>query len=522
MKNSVATLIHFVRELKVPVMPESVEQELTLHPNYLSLFSLSDVLNTWSIPNISYKINKEDLVKVPCPFITVNNKEEFLLVHDMDETQVIVSNEKWQKHTLDIEAFFELYGGIVLVAEPDDESGEENYYKKRRQKLIAGVRNPLVLLGLLITISIAISIHSSYAAIFNWQTALLALFKSVGLITSVFLLMHSIDADNPIVQRLCTGLKSNCNSILSSKAAKITDELSWAEAGFFYFAGTWLVLLFNTNSIVIMQLLAVLNLLTLPYTFYSVYYQSMVVKQWCVFCCTVLALFWLEFSVFLPYLLQPFKIPGGNDWGTLLIGMAFPILLWVFIKPLLLKSKQLDPVIQQLNSLKYNPAVITSIFNSEQEYPLLNEELTIIIGNPDAKNIITIVANPYCSPCALAHKTLDKWIETRDDVKLQLVFYAPTENNYIWRLANHWLALKNQKGNIQLKQAIDDWFAQKQINYYKWVEAYPVNDDDSTQKIIDKQKQWCKTTGIKSTPTLFINGRKLPAVYSVKDIKHFD
>jgi hypothetical protein len=40
---------------------------------------------------------------------------------------------------------------------------------------------------------------------------------------------------------------------------------------------------------------------------------------------------------------------------------------------------------------------------------------------------------------------------------------------------------------------------------------------DNTEAL-EKNKQWCKTTEIKATPTIFINGRKLPKPYQIEDI----
>src|SRR5471030_1680876 len=134
----------------------------------------------------------------------------------------------------------------------------------------------------------------------------------------MLLLMQSIDANNPFIQKLCGEDNKNCNAILSSKAAKINEFLSWSEVGFFYFAGTWLALLFNSAHIAMLQALAVLNIVALPYTFYSIHYQWRVAKQWCVFCCAVQALLWLEFFAFLPYLSQSLYNQDYKEWFCLL------------------------------------------------------------------------------------------------------------------------------------------------------------------------------------------------------------
>ncbi|RZK08814.1 MAG: hypothetical protein EOO43_21335 [Flavobacterium sp.] len=91
------------------------------------------------------------------------------------------------------------------------------------------------------------------------------------------------------------------------------------------------------------------------------------------------------------------------------------------IKPYLLQSKQIKPLKQQLRSFKYNLVLFNKIMVDEKIVPLPNEKDSIIIGNPKATKIITMVSNPYCKPCAKVHKVLEEWLSKRDDIKLQII-----------------------------------------------------------------------------------------------------
>jgi uncharacterized membrane protein len=237
--------------------------------------------------------------------------------------------------------------------------------------MINDMRIPVVIGGGAVLLIGWLLFSSPYLATLNWQIALLTLFKTAGLITSVLLLIQSIDTNNPLIQKLCGGNnKQNCNAILSSKAAKITDELNWSEVGFFYFAGSWLVLLFNSNNPPVIAMLALLNVLSLPYTFYSIYHQWKVAKQWCRLCCAVQALLWLEFFAFLPTVLDGLHLPALGGWANLITGMAIPVLSWVLIKPYLLLSKQMKPLKSQLRQYKYNKEMFNRMLNEEVQYAL--------------------------------------------------------------------------------------------------------------------------------------------------------
>jgi Vitamin K epoxide reductase family len=168
---------------------------------------------------------------------------------------------------------------------------------KLRREFVNNLRNLVFIVGLPAVLLFFLVTHG-YS--YNLPAVLLLVFKTVGLVTTVLLLVQHVDAGNPLIRKLCgNNGKRNCNALLSSMAARLSTWLSWAEVGFFYFAGTLLVLLFNSGENAIMQVLVLLNLLCLPYTFYSVYYQWRA-KQWCLFCCIVQALLWLEFAAFLP------------------------------------------------------------------------------------------------------------------------------------------------------------------------------------------------------------------------------
>ncbi len=120
--------------------------------------------------------------------------------------------------------------------------------------------------------------------------ALLLLIKLAGIAATTLLLIYEIDKSNAFVKSICTaGKQTNCAAVLQSKASKILG-MSWSEAGFFYFASTFLFLLFPGISFMAkICLLSIANCLAAPYILFSVYYQWKVVKQWCPLCLTVQA-----------------------------------------------------------------------------------------------------------------------------------------------------------------------------------------------------------------------------------------
>jgi uncharacterized membrane protein/thiol-disulfide isomerase/thioredoxin len=339
------------------------------------------------------------------------------------------------------------------------------------------------------------------------------------------LLIQSIDENNPLVQRLCQagGKKSDCAAILSSKAAKVTAWLSWSEVGFFYFAGTWLLVLFGGQSPLVWKTLWVLNVISLPYTFYSIYYQARVAKQWCVLCCTIQALLWLEFLPLLSAnLLLSFNLAiDAKSIANVLVCMLSPVLIWAVLKPLLLKVQQLEPLRQQLRKFKYNTELFNKMLQDQPKYVQPEGSWSVVLGNAEAGNCITMVSNPYCPPCAKTHKLLDELLAESDNVQARIVFTANnTDEDIKTPVSRHMMALNELADKAIIKKAMHDWYEEKQKNYEAWAKLYPVELNEANFYKLDKQRDWCDMAEIKGTPTLLLNGHILPDLYRLPDLKY--
>ena len=506
--------------LKIRLDDQKIYDELLSHPDYPSLLSISDVLTFFKVPNAAYRVEENELENVPCPFIahTSTHYGDFVLVHQIEKDMVIVSNEKWNKHRFAIAEFKVLFSGTVISAE----SVTQTSAPIRISDLLMTIKVPLAVTTLVLIFFSAIIFHSNYFTRFNWPLLTLTLYNTAGLITSVLLLIQSVDTNNPLVQKLCQGGgNTNCNAILSSKAAKVFEGLTWSEVGFFYFAGTWFLLLFGGGSTSIWQMLALLNIISLPYTVYSIYYQARVAKQWCILCCTIQALLWLEFISYASSFHLPLASPNIADLSTVFITMLLPATLWVLIKPLLLQIQQLDPLKKQLQKFKYNSELFNKMLTSQPKYAQPDEDCSIVLGNVEAGNVITMVTNPYCPPCANTHKLLHNLLEQNGNLQARIVFTANnTDDDIKTPVSRHLMTLHGLPDKSVVKQALYDWYEQKQKSYESWANAYPAELNEVEYNKINRQKAWCEMAQISATPTILLDGYKLPDGYQLTDLKY--
>ncbi|HVW95423.1 MAG TPA: vitamin K epoxide reductase family protein [Mucilaginibacter sp.] len=520
--NPDAVVIRLLKLSGANVDPEKVIADLEKHPDYPSLLAISDVLDYFKIKNAAYRIDSANLADVPCPFIvhTTVNGGDFLVVEEMKDNSLVVSNESWKRYRMTMEEFKKMFKGVVLTAEHSSDPAAAGAFPA----VAASVKTPLIAAGLLILLAAALSLNGFFTGL-SRSFALLAVIKTTGLATSILLLVQSIDSNNPLVQKLCqSSSKTNCNAILSSKAAKVFEGLTWSEVGFFYFAGTWLLLLFAGRSAAVWEILAILNIVSLPYTIYSIYYQARVARQWCVLCCTIQALLWLEFGT----LLSGRTFNGFSNIGisstmieALLICMAAPVLLWLLLKPLLLDQQQLNPLKRQLRKFKYNTELFNTIVAAQPKYAQPEDEWSIVLGNVEANSIITMVSNPYCQPCAKMHKALHELLQLNGNVQARIIFTADnTDADRKTAVARHMMALNELPDKTIVIKALNDWYEQKQKDYAAWAKVYPVQLREANFYKLEKQHDWCKMAEITATPTMLLNGHRLPDLYQLPDLKY--
>nr|WP_199158499.1 cysteine peptidase family C39 domain-containing protein [Pedobacter sp. ASV2] len=513
-----SVLFSLIKTLKVKVTEKTIETCLSDHPETPSLLALSDCLTSWNIENQAFRIAREDydVDDLLFPFIAHLPEKggRFILIKNINAGVVQFSDEENKRATMPEEEFLKRWDGIALHAELTAESGEKNYSENKFKYFLQSLVLPLGVVLLLSTIGLVF-----YNSSISWSNALLLLAKLAGLTISVLLLVQSINSNNPFIQNLCSlGGKNNCNAILKSDAAKVTSWLSWSEVGFFYFAGSFLLLLLNPSSIAI---LAWFNVLALPYTIYSISYQFRS-KNWCVLCCAVQALLWIEFLI---------NIVSGHftfgldislfSVGILAICFLLPIVIWAFFKPFFLDAAQLKPIQNQLKTFKYNSDLFKQALTNQPRYAVSDELLPVLMGNADAETVITMVSNPFCGPCSKAHKTIEEWLQTRDDIQLKVIFStADHDHDSGTKMARHITALSLLKDQSITEKALNAWYDQTNKKYENWAEQFPVSVNDEVASVTEKHRAWCKMAEITFTPTILINGYKLPEPYRLEDIKY--
>lgn len=515
----------FVRALNAKVTATSIEKSIEENPYYPSLLSLSDTFSRFGITNNAYEILPENFSELEPPFVTFINMpdkgSDFVLVTQVTGNTVSYVYNNTKAETIEKQEFLKGFKNIIFLAE-EGAGAEDDYTRKLAKEKAVKNKKALWAITVVLIFLLAITINITTAPLFAFSS--IVLIKLAGLSTAVLLLIHDIDGNNAFVKNICSaGVKANCDAVLGSKASKIWG-MGWGEIGFFYFAATTIFLLIPGVAFLNKTaFIAGANALAAPYIIFSIYYQWRIAKQWCVLCLTVQAalaaeLVWAIFN----YWQQPVW-PAVTPAAVMAIAacILLPVVAWYGLKPVFIKAKDYSLYYNAYKRLQYNPDTFNSQLVQQAKAADNWQQLGINIGNPNAENTIIKVCNPYCGPCAKAHPQLEEIIKHNNNINLKVIFTARnTEHDRSAPVVKHLLAVAAQDNAAKTQQALDDWYLADKKDYATFAAQYPMNGELKLQDAkVEAMSTWCNEAEITHTPTIFVNGYRLPENYNVEELK---
>ncbi|MDQ1351677.1 MAG: hypothetical protein QG657_1982, partial [Acidobacteriota bacterium] len=265
-----AVVAGLFRLLKIPATITRIKETLKSHPDFPGLISIVESLPEWGVHTEAIKCTTVDLSEADCPGIAHFKNNELVILEEIKDGKVRFWDPTRGRQILTMEAFSQVWSGILLRVRPGSNTGELDYRIHRRREIFSKLRAIIVVPGL--TLSAILAFVFGLSQVENPGTLpVLLIIKLVGFFLCVILTLSSI-ADDRILQNLCpSGKRSNCLRVLTSPAGKIFN-IPMAEIGLLYFSGgllTSVIMLYTNHVELSLFLLAVLNVLTLPYTFFS-------------------------------------------------------------------------------------------------------------------------------------------------------------------------------------------------------------------------------------------------------------
>ncbi len=501
-------LEQIVKKLNLKVSENTLKTAFKFHPDYPSLSALSDILSEWQVDNLAVKISPQQLQEITFPAIAhIEDGREgyFVLLQKFENQQVTYSDSEKGTITDSIELFTSKWKGVTLLLEITHKSAEPNFVEINRKQTFANAEKWLgfITLGL-------VALGGSAIAE-TWQNAVLWLILVLGIAVSTIILLGEYGIKNPTIEKLCNlNNQTNCDTVLASSGSKLFQYFSWAEIGFWYFAGIsiFTLICFLSHKFDYLSTLTIVSLIALPYTVFSIYYQWQIVKKWCTLCLVIQAILVLQFIVLFNN--NALSISSINSVYLLIISLLIPTSIWAFIKPSLEKARALPDLERSVMAYKYNTNLFTNLLENQRYVHTGMSNITA--GDPEASVLITMVSNPFCGPCAKAHEAVEKLLGGYGDyIKVEYVFTGSPQNE---KVIKHLCSLPEE----QQHEALHEWY--KIVNYEKWSAKYPAIIKQNAENQLLEYREWCNQAEITHTPTFFVNGKELVSPYTVQDLKY--
>ena len=193
-----------------------------------------------------------------------------------------------------LDEFVKVWDGNVFLAYPTDDSKEPHHGLHARVEFFDHAKKWVLMAAVILLFGYLFVTQRLYA---SWSTILVCLFDIGGLWLTYQLVRKSLHIKSAAADRVCGVLEAGgCDSILETDASKFFGLFGWSEVGFAYFSVSLLGLLMFPEWI---RYLALCNLLCLPFSFWSIWYQKFRARKWCTLCVCVQATLWLLFFCYL-------------------------------------------------------------------------------------------------------------------------------------------------------------------------------------------------------------------------------
>ena len=151
--------------------------------------------------------------------------------------------------------------------------------------------------------------------------------------------------------------------------------------------------------------------------------------------------------------------------------------------------------------LSIMPVVLTPEFNTI--HPISN-------GLKDFEYRITVVMNPLCSHCGKVHESLSKV----EDCCIDYLIIVDEKDKNALHAAKQFitLSLSENRGWEKANAAMNLWYTKGRLEH--------IEESADTIKILKAQNAYCNKIRVSTTPTVFINGRRLPEIYDIDDLEY--
>jgi uncharacterized membrane protein/thiol-disulfide isomerase/thioredoxin len=503
------------------------KEAITTHPDYPAMTAITDFLEAGGMEYDAVQADASYIHEFNYPLLAHIKEPGNEYLHLINDTT------SWDKE----KAVTENWSGIALYgvkgATWHNEENDAAQKLAQKNKYIAAA---FVIAGLALFIgSVFILLRDD---IFSKDvisgnkdvisTSIFGLLSLAGLAISIAALGTKLGYQSKLVKQVCgTVGNGGCEKVLGSKFAKGFAGITPADASVLYFAAQFALYLIGCFYNPILVGITTIAFAGIAVTIWSIYTQAVKLKEWCALCLCIVGVLLgqIVIATYLHFNNEPTSLIPNSQF--LIPFIAFPItililtIIYLPIKQLIKTNSKNKQELASFKKWKTDASLFMAQWEKEPACDNTIWENDLLIGNANAPIRITVACNPYCAPCASAHKKLDELVEKYPNkIAIQVRLLCNPANAEDKRTIVTKAILQQAsilKNNNDLKTMLTEWF--EWMNYEKWNINWKLTTEIDVNKSMKAHTNWVDETGIAHTPTFFINGRGLPSRYDIKDIE---
>lgn len=491
-----------------------LKKALFSHPDFPSLFAISESLTEFGVENEVLEIPKSAIHELKTPFLSIivkDNQEQIILAIPEFQNKIsIYDGESKNKLTISASEFLKLWSGVVLAIEPSNTIHSGLFTGIEKKHLLPG----FIILGLF---CLPFLFFNNYSATIQYHLCLIGVFITIAI--------WYAEAGSESMQNFCNlSPRASCQAVFQSNQSQIANliPLSLLIGGYFIGqAGLWLII-----PVEISKYLFFAHCIALLGTFYTLYLQAYAIKKWCPLCLGISGVIWVQAGLSIYTVYYPIDWHNYSGYpiflSFLLISISFPVAF--YIRMAIHQTNQIESL--EIDNVKFrrNYHLFIPWFF---EQPYINTHINgasfdiATKGNMGAPLEITVLTNPLCEACKKLHPTLKDLAEKYgEDLKMTWRFYVPTETlNDPRTMIAAWLLMASD-GNINFQNKLDNWYENPSLSAFDSLRI-PIVDLKPILPDLKLHRTWCEENNLRMTPMVLLNGRPFPFWYQLKDIKYF-
>jgi hypothetical protein len=476
------------------------------HPNYPSLFAITDSFDILSIENAAIRVPKEQVEDLPANFLAYLNDE--LALVEKAKNYVRITTEKKSGVKMSYDKFLLDWNGVIVAIEPNNVVARENL------KVEFNWLKYSVPIFLLVGLSFYYNTYNIYSVIFLITSLL-------GFIVSIFIVQEKLGFKSGIISRFCNlSSNSSCNSVINANEETENKVLNFSDLPIIFFGASFAAILIQPLESAIF--IGFLSLLAIPIIVSSIWIQKFDIQKWCVMCLMISFLIFTQSAIWFASDLFTLEFTFESVFPFLFL-LAFLIPIWYSIKPMIRNIHSNDNSLKELKKFKRNYSLL-QFLSKKVAYTNGFEDLRgLNFGNRNAAVKLAIIISPSCGHCHKTfHEAFDLVLRFPDKIYLNVLFNINpdnTENPY--KIVVERLLTINRTSPGKTVEAISDWHIKK-MNLKKWLKkwrAEPVSMLISQE--INKQYEWCSKNNFNYTPVKIVNEKLFPNEYELHELKYF-